>query len=194
MSFSNTGDQLQREIDKVFAQLSSPAVRRAHSRALTLTARGIKPVAVRKSAAKLSISQKHLRPRVKVTGAKVKNLTAKVWGGTSDVPLIKLKAKEVDGGVQAGKYLLPGAFIATATNTPKQRRKGRKTPSSYLVGKSQVFLRKGDSAYPVQAQGVNVKRVLDPLARQEAHRAMRNDMRRHLLAEYKKQVLKGLGK
>jgi hypothetical protein len=32
------------------------------------------------------------------------------------------------------------------------------------------------------------------MARQEAHRAMRNDMRRHLLAEYKKQVLKGLGK
>lgn len=194
MSFSCDGNSLSAEMSKAFAQLTSPAVKRAHARALTITARAIKPVAVRKSAAKLSISQKHLRPRIKVTGAKVKGLTAKVWGGTNPVPLIKLKAKEVDGGVQAGKYLLPGAFIATATNTPKQSRRGRKNPSSYLVGKSQVFMRKGGSAYPIQAQGVNVKRVLDPLARQEAHRAMRNDMRRHLLAEYKKQVLKGLGK
>lgn len=192
MSFSNNAKQLDQQLDAVFKQLSGQQVRHAHTKALTVTARAVKPVMVKKSAAKLAIAQKHLRTRVKVRGAKVKNMTATIWAPLKPVPLIKLKAKEVPGGVAAGKYVLPGAFIATATNNPKQSRKGRKAPSKFLVGKAQVFLRKGQGAYPLEAQGVNVARVLVPQSKMATHRAMRNDMRRNLLKEYKKKVLSKL--
>jgi len=192
MSFTGNAKQLDQQLDKVFKQLGGKQVRHAHAKALTKTARDVKPVALRKSAAKLSISQKHLRPRIKVRGAKVKNLTARIWGGLAPVPLIKLKAKEVPGGVMAGKYLLPGAFIATATNNPKQKRKGRKAPSKHLVGNAQVFMREGKGAYPLKAQGVNVERVLRPQTKLATHRAMRHNMRINLLKEYKQKVLKPL--
>ena len=192
MSFTGSAKQLDQQLDKVFKQLGGKQVRHAHAKALTKTAREVKPVALRKSAAKLSISQKHLRPRIKVRGAKVKNLTARIWGGLAPVPLIKLKAKEVDGGVVAGKYLLPDAFIATATNSPKQKRKGRKAPSKHLVGKAQVFMREGREAYPLKAQGVNVGRVLRPQTKLATDRAMHHNMRINLLREYKKKVLKSL--
>ncbi len=194
MSFTGNAKQLDQQLDKVFKQLGGKQVRHAHAKALTKTARDVKPVALRKSAAKLSISQKHLRPRIKVYGAKVKTMTARIWGSTAPVSLIKLKAKTVPGGVAAGKYLLPGAFIATATNSPKQTRKGRKTPSKYLVGKAQVFMRVGKAAYPLKAQGVNVERVLKPQTKLATHRAMRHNMRINLLREYKQKVLKNLGK
>ncbi len=194
MSFTGTAKQLEQQLDNVFKQLDSKGVRHAQAKALTATAREVKPIALRKSAAKLSISQKLLRPRIKVRGAKVKNMTARIWGGLAPISLIKLKAKEVPGGVAAGKYLLPGAFIATATNNPKQKRKGRKTPSKHLVGNAQVFLREGKEAYPLKAQGVNVERVLEPQTKLATHRAMRNNMRINLLREYKQKVLKNLGK
>ena len=194
MSFQINEKQYEQQTEKLFKQLSGPQVRHAHAKALTTTARSVKPVALRKSAAKLAIAQKHLRPRVKVYGAKVKNMTARVWGSTAKLGLIKLRAKEVPGGVAAGKYLAPDAFIATATNSPKQNRKGRKSPSKHLVGKQQVFARKGSGAYPLEMQGVNVERVLKPQAKQATHRAMRNDMRINILRELKKKVFKNAGK
>ncbi|MEY8203799.1 MAG: hypothetical protein RPR40_01885, partial [Bermanella sp.] len=61
MSFTGSAKQLDQQLDKVFKQLGGKQVRHAHAKALTKTAREVKPVALRKSAAKLSISQKHLR-------------------------------------------------------------------------------------------------------------------------------------
>lgn len=194
MSFSVSDQQLENHLNDVFAKLTGKQVRHAHARALTKTARDVKPAILKESAGKLAISQKHLRPRIKVTGAKVKNLTARVWGGSTPLPLIKLKAKEVPGGVQAGKYLVPDAFIATPTSSPKQNRKSRKKPSSQLVGRTQVFSRKGKGAYPLKAEGVNVERVLNPVAQHLTKTAMRTKAKVNLLREYKQKVLKNIPK
>ncbi len=185
---------LARELSKQsrrLALLSGPEVNRAQATALTKTARLAKTQALRESYKPLAVTQKLLRPRVKVTSANSKNMTAKIFGGMRGIPLIKLKPKEVDGGVQAGPYLVPGGFIATPTNSPKQNRAGRSNPSSGLVkGGAQVFKRKGRGAYPLENQLVNIKPVLEQKMKAAARSKMRMDMRRLLLHEMKHRIFR----
>lgn len=185
---------LERELSKHkkrLALLSGVEVNRAQAAALTKTARLAKTQSIRESYKPLAVTQKLLRPRVKVTSAKAKNMTAEIFGGMRGIPLIKLKAKEVDGGVQAGPYLVPDGFIATPTSFPKQHRSGRKSPSSGVIkGGAQVFKRKGRGAYPLENQMVNVKPVLEKKMKAAARSKMRMDMRRLLLHELKHRIFR----
>lgn len=168
--------------------ISGSEVRRAQSTALNKTAALVKTQSIKNSYKPLAVTQKLLRPRVRITKSNSKNMSATVFAGLRGIPLIKLKAKEVGGGVQAGPYLVPDGFIATTTNNPKQIRAGRKAPSSGLVGKAQVFKRKGTGAYPLESQTINIKPVLEKQVKQAARIKMRNDMRRLLLHEMKRRI------
>ena len=181
------------ELTKRFDLLSGPEIRRAQASALNKAGRQVKSHSVKRSAAPLGVSQKLLRPRVKLTNSTAKKQVATIWGGLQGIPLIKLKAKEVGGGVQAGQYLVPDAFIATPTKSPKSRRRGRHVPSSGLIGRSQVFKRKGRSAYPLENQKLNISPEVSKQMRQSADRIMRNDMRRLMQHEYKFRILRKLG-
>lgn len=185
---------LERELSKMsrrLALLSGSEVNRAQATALTKTARLAKTQALKESYKPLAVTQKLLRPRVRVTSANSKTMTAKIFGGMRGIPLIKLKAKEVPGGVQAGPYLIPDGFIATPTNSPKQNRAGRKAPSSVVIkGGAQVFKRTGSGAYPIENQLVNVKPILEAKMKAASRSKMRMEMRRLLLHELKHRIFK----
>ncbi len=176
---------------KRLSLLSGSEVNRAQASALTKTAGLIRTQSIKESSIPLAVTQKLLRPRVKVTSANAKTMTASIFGGMRGIPLIKLKAKEVDGGIKAGPYLVPDGFIAAPTNTPKQHRKGRKSPSIGLIkGGAQVFKRKGRGAYPLENQMVNVKPVLEKKVKAAARSKMRMKMRSLLLHELEYRILK----
>jgi hypothetical protein len=181
------------ELHKRFHILSGNDVKRAQSSALNKAGARVKTHAIKQSAGPLGVSQKLIRPRIKLRKSTTRKQVATVWGGMQGIPLIKLKAKEFDGGVQAGRYLVAGAFIATATNSPKQRRKGRSAPSSGLVGNAQVFKRKGRGAYPLEAQKLNIAPTVSRQMKQSAERVLRNDMRKIMQQEYRFRVLRKAG-
>ena len=181
------------ELRKRFDILSGNDVKRAQSSALNKAGKRIKTQVVKQSAGPLSVSQKLLRPRVKLKNSTPRKQTATIWGGMQGIPLIKLKAREVPGGVMAGKYLVQDGFIATPTNAPKGNYKGRRAPSSPLVGKSQVFKKKSRGSYALENQKLNIAPQLSKHMKQSAERVLRNDMRKIMQQEYRHRVLRKAG-
>lgn len=181
------------ELHKRFNILSGNDVKRAQSSALNKAGARVKTNAIKQSASPLGVSQKLIRPRIKLKKSTLRSQVASVWGGMQGIPLIKLKAKAFDGGVQAGTYLVAGAFIATATNSPKQSRRGRSAPSSGLVGKPQVFKRKGRGAYPLENQKLIIAPEVSKQMKRSAERVLRNDMRKIMQQEYRFRVLRKAG-
>ena len=183
-----------RELGIKFDILTGTDVNRAQASALNKGAERTKTAGIQKTSRALKIQQKLIRPRVKIRRANAKKQSATIWANTSKgVPLIKLKAREVGGGVAAGQYVVPDGFISTATATPKQSRSGRTNPSAQLIGKTQVFKRKGKGAYPLEAQTVNIRPEMEAAIRSRAASYMRNEYRKILLNEYKFRVLKKAG-
>ena len=183
-----------RELGIKFEILSGPDVARAQAAALNKGAARVKTAGIQKTAKALGIQQKLIRPRVKVRRANAKTQSAAVWAGMSKgIPLIKLKAREVGGGIQAGNYLVPDGFIATTKAVPKQSDPRRKNPSGNLIGKTHVFKRKSKGRYPLVAQSVNLQPAMEPAIRERAASYMRNEHRAILLQEYKFRVLRKAG-
>lgn len=181
------------DLAKKFDVLSGAEVRRAHSAALNKGASRIRTAVVRKSAPELGITQKLLRPRLAIRKSSARTLTSEVTGRLRGIPLIRLKAKEIDGGVQAGNYLVPDGFIAVPTKNPKFHHKHRREPGDALIGKAQVFKRIGRGAYPLKAQKLEISPAVQRQMRAEADRIMRSDMRKLLAQEYKFRVLRKAG-
>jgi len=181
------------ELRKRFDILSGSDVKRAQSSALNKAGRRIKTQVVKRSSGPLSVSQKLIRPRIKLKNSTPRKQITTVWGGMQGIPLIKLKARQVTGGVAAGKYLIPDAFIATPTSTPKHRYKGRRAPSKNLIGKPQVFKKKSRGTYALENQKLNIAPQLSKHMKQSAERVLRNDMRRLMQEEYRHRVLRKAG-
>ena len=169
-------------------------VGRAQAAALNKSAAKVSTGTVRATASKLSIKQKLIRQRVRINRASSKKLEAGIKVNTRGIPMIKLNAREVPGGVQAGAYLQPDAFIATATSAPKGSTKGRKNPASQLIGKTQVFKRKGKGRYPLRAVTVEIAKVVKENTIKTASSAMRHDIARLLKHEYEYRILKRMPK
>lgn len=161
------------------------AVNRAIASGLNKTAALAKTETIKGVSSSTGIKQKLIRPKVKIDKATAKKLKGGLWSNTKGIPLIKLNAKEVPGGVQAGAYLVPDGFIAAPTRTPRQHRRGRRNPSDGLIkGGPQVFARKGRGAYPLENQKVSIEKDVRSKGNQAARRAMRNHVRRLILHEY----------
>lgn len=182
-----------KELGIKFEILGSKDIDRAQASALNKGAQRVRTQSVRQASKALSIQQKLLRPRVQIRRANANKQVATVWAGMQGVPLIKLRAKEVSGGVVAGPYLVPDGFIATTRSQAKTPDKNRSQPGSGLIGKTHVFKRKGRARYPLEAKSVNIRTELDPAVRNSAATYMRNEHRAILLQEYKFRVLKKAG-
>ena len=183
-----------KELGIKFEILSGKDVDRAQASALNKGAQRVRTQSVRQASKALSIQQKLIRPRVKIRRANANKQQATIWAGMSKgVPLIKLRAKEVGGGVAAGPYVVPDGFIATVKSQPKQPDPDRSQPSAALIGKTHVFKRVGRKRYPIEAKSVNLRPALDPAVRTSAASYMRNEHRAILLQEYKFRVLKKAG-
>jgi len=170
---------------------NTTAVNRAIASGLNKTSALAKTDTIKGVSSATGIKQKLIRPKVKVDKTTSKKLKGGLWANTKGVPLIKLRAKEVPGGVQAGAYLVPDAFIATPTRNPRQRGRGRRNPSEGLIkAGAQVFARKGSGAYPLENQKVNIQPDVKTKGKQAARRAMRNHVRRLILHEYNRRILR----
>ncbi len=172
---------------------SKTDVARAQAAALNKGAAKINTLLVRGVSKSLMLKQKLIRDKMRVKRATARQQEATVTGKTGGVSLMNLKPKEVGGGVQAGKYLVPDAFIATTKKKPVGSTRGRKDPSSKLVGKTQVFARKRGSRYPLQAQAVNIRPQMRRQIKQHAEHVARHEMARLLLHEYNFRIKKKLG-
>lgn len=182
-------DELLKRLDV----LTSIEVRRAQASALNKGGGMVRTASVKGVASSLKIKQKLIRPKIKVKRATAKKMGTRVWANTQGVPLINLKPKSVDGGIQAGQWLVPQGFIATPTKTPKQPHPKRRAPSSGLIGKDQVFFRKTKDSYPLDASKVNIHQEMRQYMTSRAKQFMRNDLRRVLQEEYKFRVLRKAG-
>ena len=73
------------------------------------------------------IPKKALKPRI-FHEVDSKTLTGKIWVGLNPISPQKVgKLSQVSGGAKAGKHFFPGAFIASANNSPDLiwRREGK---------------------------------------------------------------------
>ena len=181
------------ERDKQFQVLTGKEVSRAQASALNKGGAMVKTATVRGTAKSLGIKQNLIRKRVRVKRARANNLVTRIWGGAQGVSLMHFKPKEVGGGVQAGQWLVPGGFIATTTNRPKYSTKGRTQPSSRLVGRTQVFRRKTDKRYPLDAQKVSIRVQMRKHMISRSQTFMGKDLPRVLRQEYRFRVLKKAG-
>lgn len=175
---------------KMLKSLSGVEVNRAQSAALNKTATKIKGDTAKATATKTLLAQKYFRAKIRITKAGVKNRSALIKVNTVGIPLSKLKPKEVPGGVQAGKYLVPNGFIATTTRIPKGSIKGRKSPDSRHIGKTQVFKNKGAGRYPLKMQEVNIRPEITRQTKQHSNKAMSQYAATYLLHEYNWRIKK----
>ncbi|WP_396586460.1 phage tail protein [Bermanella sp. R86510] len=175
---------------KMLVSLNGMDVNRAQSAALNKTAKKAKSITSKNTAAKTLLAQKHFRKKIRIKNATARKRSVLLRVDTKGIPLSKLKPKEVPGGVQAGKFLVPDGFIATTTRKPTGNTKGRQSPDSALVGKTHVFKRKGKGRYPIRMQEVNIR----PEITRQTHRAANTVMARYaanyLLHEYNWRIKK----
>lgn len=181
------------EREKQFQVLTGKEVRLAQASALNKGGLEVRKAAVKGTAKPLGIKQKLIRQRIRIKRARAKKLVARVWGGTQGISLMHLKPKEVGGGVQAGQFLVPDGFIATTTNNPKYSTKGRTQPASQLVGHKQVFRRKTDKRYPLDAQKVAIRVQMRKHMISRSRSFMGKDLPRVLRGEYRFRVLRKAG-
>jgi hypothetical protein len=144
---------IERRLNK-YVQRDVPA---AHAAATKKALNLSKTQVVRAVAAAASVPIKDVRNRVYVPKRRSKDKHHSIYMYQRGVPLIRLRARAVGGGVQAGQYLVPNGFIATPTFSPVGNRKGRKSPGSKLIGRQHVFARSGRARYPIRIQEVNLR-------------------------------------
>lgn len=108
-----------------------------------------KTAVVRAVVVDTGIKTKLLKKRVYISRAKggQKPKGAKLHFYRRGVSMISLGAKQVDGGVAAGQYLVPDAFIAD----------GSKGFGRGKLRQAHVLRRKGRGQYPLEVMVVNIK-------------------------------------
>jgi hypothetical protein len=185
--------QIKKQREMLNKMGSQTEVARAQAAALNKGAARINTLLVRGVSKSLMLKQQLIRDKMRVKKANARQQEATVTGKTGGISLMNLKPKEVGGGVQAGKYLVPNAFITTTKKNPAGSTKGRKDPSGQLIGKTQVFKRKGGSRYPLQAQSVNIRPQMRSQIKQHADHVARHEMARLLLHEYNFRIKQKLG-
>lgn len=178
-------------------RLSGADVGRAQAAALNKAAQRLQTLVVRGVSQSLALKQSLIRPRLTVKKASSKKLESVVTGKTAGIPLTALNPRAVGGGVQAGKYLVPDGFIATTAQKPVGAVSGkgweRKAPAAALVGKEQVFRRKGAKRYGLQRQTVNIRPTMQSTIKREADSLIRRELGQLLLHEYRWRIERKLG-
>lgn len=181
-------------LKECFEVLTGREVRLAQASTLNNGAQKVRTATVRGTSGDLKIKKNLIRKRMRISRANSKRTSARVFGAAQGVPLIKLKAKTVPGGVQAGGWLVPGGFIATPTATPKWPHPRRQQPSTALIGKAQVFKRKGDDRYPIDASKVNIKPAMWKHMRNRSQQFMKQELEDVMRAQFKYRVLRKAGR
>lgn len=108
---------------------------------------------VRAVSVRVGVKNKHLKKRVFVSRAKGgrKPKGAKLHFYRRGIPLIDVNAKQVEGGVVAGPYVMPDAFIADGS---KGYGKGK-------LKRAHVLRRKTKAQYPLELIRVNIKKAVN---------------------------------
>lgn len=115
-----------------------------------------KTATVRAVSIETGIKVKKLKPRAYISRARggQKPKAAKFHFYRHGMALISLGAKQVDGGVVAGPYVVPNAFIAD----------GSKGYGRGKLKQAHVLRRKGRGQYPLEVISVNIKPAVNKLA------------------------------
>ncbi len=139
-----------------------------------------KTAVVRVVAVKVGVKVKQLKPRVYISRAKAgqKPKGAKLHFYRRGVALISLGAKQVDGGVVAGSYVVPDAFIAD----------GSKGFGRGKLKQAHVLRRKGRGQYPLEVISVNIKSAVNELTPKTVSKIMRADFTRLYTHEIKRRA------
>lgn len=129
-----------------------------------------KTAAVRAVAVRVGVKNKYLKPRVYISRAKggAKPKGAKLHFYRRGIPLIDVNAKQVEGGVVAGSYVMPGAFIADGS---KGYGKGR-------LSRAHVLRRTTKKQYPLELIRVNIKKAVNEETPKIVAKIMRSDFER----------------
>lgn len=139
-----------------------------------------KTAVVRAVVVETGIKTKQLKSRVYISRAKggQKPKGAKLHFYRRGVALIGLGAKQVDGGVVAGPYLVPDAFIAD----------GSKGFGRGKLKRAQVLRRKGRGQYPLEVMTVNIKPAVNRLTPFTVSRVMASNFSRLYQHEIKRRA------
>ncbi len=139
-----------------------------------------KTATVRAVSVETGIKIKQLKPRVYISrargGKKVKG--AKLHFYRRGMALISLRAKQVDGGVIAGPYVVPDAFIAD----------GSKGFGRGKLKQAHVLRRKGRGQYPLEVITVNIKPVVNKVTPVTVSRVMDDNFTRLYTHEIKRRA------
>lgn len=125
---------------------------------------------VRAVAVRMGVKNKYLKPRVYISRAKggAKPKSAKLHFYRRGIPLIDVNAKQVEGGVVAGSYVIPGAFIADGS---KGYGKGR-------LNRAHVLRRTTKKQYPLELIRVNIKKAVNEETPKTVSKIMRANFKR----------------
>lgn len=184
------GPDLHRQIKtltKDLRRIDRREIPRAQARVLNTIGRKAKTRVLREVAKDLGIRNKDLRytsqktetskgkERIRLTRATTAQNEVVMRGSGAGIPLIKLRARQTKSGVKAGGQIIAGAFIATASNSPKGSTKGRGNMPGSFAGKQQVFKRRGKGRYPIAAQFKSVRTKLKDGMNKHVEHVMRTE-------------------
>jgi len=126
------------------------------------------------------VKTKNLKSRVYISRAKggQKPKGAKLHFYRRGVALIGLGAKQIEGGVTAGQYLVPDGFIADGS---KGFGRGR-------LRQAHVLRRKGRGQYPLEIITVNIKPAVNRLTPITVSRVMASNFSRLYQHEIKRRA------
>lgn len=198
---AGAGNALKKQ-KKMLKVLSGVEVGRAQASALNKAAAKVTTATIKDSAKSLKMKSSDIRytsvtskkKRIKLSRANSKKQMAVLDVNGSKVLLGKLKPRQLKSGVKVGRTTYKGAFIATPSTNPTGSTKGRGNLPSGLIGKQQVFERKGKKRYGLKAKYKWVKSTTQAIMNKKSREMMAKEVPIILKREYEFRINKALAK
>jgi hypothetical protein len=134
----------------------APLVQKSTVRALSRTVQHVQSQSVKNIANAVSVPQKVIRQRSKISKASPWQLSATLSMNLFPIPIIKLKPKQTKRGVTVARHAYPSAFIAPM-------------PSGHMG----VFQRLGKKRLPIQEIKLTINPPADHLISQQLNQSSR---------------------